>query len=102
MIHPSYRQDALLGQRDGAVKGHPGHDLRMSEVPPRTTDLPDPVVGLAPHPFEMGENRHHLSGRDVGLLRDWALPIREGGVQDLDVDVELELENRPVADADGR
>ena len=37
-----------LHRLDGAVEGHPGHDLGVGEVPPRAADLPDAVVGLAP------------------------------------------------------
>ena len=102
MVHRSLRQDAVLRQRDGAVEGHPGHDLRMGEVPPRAADLPDPVVGLAPHLLEVIEDRHHQIRRYVGLFGDGALPVGDGGVQDLAVDVELELGHRFVADADGR
>ena len=53
MADRSVRQVAVLCQLDGAVKGHPGHDLRMGELPLRPANLPDPVVGLAPYRLEM-------------------------------------------------
>ena len=74
----------------------------MGEVPPRAADLPDPVVGLAPHLLEVVEDRHHQIRRHVELLGDGASPVGDGRVQDLAVDVELELGRRLVADADGR
>ncbi len=38
----------LLDRADRPVDSHPGHDLRMGEVPARATHLPDAVVGLLP------------------------------------------------------
>jgi len=73
----------------------------MGEVPTRATDLPDTVVGLAPHLLEVLEDRHHLIRRYVGLFGDRTSPVRDRGVHDLAVDVELELGHRFVADPDG-
>src|SRR3546814_1326071 len=38
----------VLDRAHTTVEGHPGHELRMREVPGRAANLPDALVGQAP------------------------------------------------------
>ena len=91
-------QIELFGHGDGAVEGDPGHDLRMHEMPPGPTHLPDAVVGLAPDRLQ--EVDHH---DDQGPGFDHPVGAHAMGGEDaadqFAIDVELALGMGLVADA---
>ena len=88
-----------LDRLHAPVEGDPGHHLGVREVPSRAADLPDAVVRLLPCVFQVAEHTtlerprllRHLELVDASLVED---------VHDLAVDVELELLDGGVADAD--
>ena len=76
-------------------KRHPGHHLRVGEVPPRPAHLPDALVRLAPvstrgSPSSACSRSQPASS---GCQADVAGQVQ--GVEHLAVDVELELVARP-------
>src|SRR6185437_3556296 len=91
LLHALYRPI----QRD------PCHDLRVREVAGLATNLPDAVIGLLPHGFEV---LHELE-LDVPCV---GLRLRSAGARDVQhvhhfpVHIELELFARGVPDPGGR
>jgi hypothetical protein len=83
----------------GAVEREPRHHLRVREMPPRTADLPDPLVRSVPVVnHEIDERPLELPGRLLGRDSRRLRQVQSG--HDLTVDVELELLRCGVADPD--
>ena len=64
-LAPQFSADAFLGfetlgELDGAVDGHPAHELGVEEVPRFSPDLPDALVLLPP----MGRSRVSAVGEE--------------------------------------
>src|SRR5690348_1780142 len=86
---PEMRQDVLpaeawgklFDELDETIDRHPGHDLRVSEVPATTTNLPDAVVRALPNLVDVFE---HRLGHRQGLFsaRHPLLPCNVDGIGD--------------------
>jgi hypothetical protein len=81
----------LLDCAHGAIEGHPGHDLRVREVAPRTAHLPDALVRLLP---VVDHEVNQVPGQRPRFVVERAhaeLPRQMERVEHLAVHVELEL-----------
>ena len=88
----------LLGQFDDAIERHPGHHLRIDEMPGLAADLPDSLIGLAPlvqHPTRDPAEEVPEDVVDLAAVP----PVEIGRIEQLAKDVELELLRGAVADA---
>src|SRR6185312_12732867 len=90
----------LLGRSDGAVEGHPRHDLGIGELLAPAAYFPDSLVGIGPDRLEMVEQRA-LDPPSPLVLAQAAESRLIERVHELAVDIELQLGVRRVADADG-
>lgn len=89
-----------LGNLDGAVEGHPGHDLRIGEMLALAAHLPYAFIGLHPDFFEKGQNGSRQFASAV-MRRKPALAGLQQGVGHLAIDIELHLFGSGIADAYG-
>src|SRR5262249_55713670 len=94
------RKVALLGQAYRSVERDPAHHLRLGEWLWRAAHLPESCVGSAPDP---GHERRRLREppRDLGVEAASGVDVQPGHVQHVAVDVELELVDCSVSDANG-
>ena len=81
-----------------AVEGHPGHHLRVHEVPARAADLPDALVGLASTPPRRSPSSARCMCQAYWSRLEPGLARLQERVHQLAVDVELELLRGGVAD----
>jgi hypothetical protein len=91
---------ALVREAEPAIERHPAHELGVDEVLLAPAGLPDPLVGAAPvctHPIEQRAE----VGPEVGGDGRPVLVGEVHRIHQLAVDVELELIEGAVADADG-
>ena len=90
----------FIDHAHGPVHRHPGHDLGVGELPPRTAHLPDTFVGLAPRRLdELHQLQLETPGRLVAAHTQTGGLIERG--HDLAVHVELVLVCRRVPNPHG-
>src|SRR5829696_2737647 len=90
---------ALIGQPQGSVQGDPAHELRVHEVPPSTSNLPDSLIFASPVVADPVDQPAQVSPQ---LVPDGVavLVVEIDRVHQLAVDVQLQLVVGTVADPD--
>src|SRR5215472_16799782 len=87
----------LFSRADRAIECHPGHYLGVRELAAAAANLPNAFVGLLPNCLEMLDQGALQRPRRV-VRRESHAPRLIQRVKDLDIDVELKLISRGVAD----